>query len=514
MPLSFPTQEQIIARMRADVADILPGSDPTLENSLLDAIITSAGSRISDLYLDLNRLLNELFPQTATGDFLDFFGEIFGVVRLPATAASGNAVFNGTLATAIPLGTEFSSTDGILYTSTAGVNISALNLSVTSLTRSGTTATATFASAHGIATGLSGTISGAVETDYNGTFVFTAISATELEYTVAGSPTTPATGTIELDADIAIVPLEANDTGADGNRDSGSSITPTTTIVGLTTPGFADFNGLVGGADIEDDDSYRGRIILERSSLEALFNSAQIEQEAKTVAGVTRVLVKEVTPSFGQVTILFVRDDDPSTIIPDAGEVAEVKVAIIAIKPAHTADDDVIVTAPTPVTADFIFTALSPDTSEMRDAITSNLTAFFREQVNFEEVVEQGEYESVIFTTIDPTSGAKVESFTLTSPAGFQLAVSGITRSGATATATFGAAHGLVSGMSVVISGADQAEYNGRFTITVTSTTALTYTVTGTPTTPATGTIVLDTDADIIVDTDEIAALGSVSYSI
>ena len=418
MPISFPTQEQIIARMRADVAALLPGSDPTLENSLLDAIVTSAGSRISDLYLDLNRMLNELFPQTATGEFLDFFGDIFGVSRLPATAASGNAVFNGTLATAIPLGTEFSGTDGVLYTSSVGVNISALNLSVASLTRTGTTATASFASAHGLSTGISVVMSGAVETEYNGTFVVTVISSTELEYTITGTPTTPATGTIVLDTDIAIVPLDANDVGVDGNRSSGSSITPTTTIVGVTTPGFVDFAGLTGGADIEDDDSYRDRIILERSSLEALFNSAQIEQEAKTVAGVTRVFVKEVTPSFGQVTILFVRDDDESTIIPDAGEVADVKAAIIAIKPAHTADADVIVTAPTPVTANFVFTALSPDTAEMRDAITSNLTAFFREQVTFEETVEQAEYESVIFTTIDPTTGNKVESFTLTSPVG------------------------------------------------------------------------------------------------
>lgn len=514
MPLSFPSQEQIVGRMRADVAAILPGSDPTLENSLLDAIVTSAGSRISDLYLDLDRLLNELFPQTASDEFLDFFGEIFGVARSPATAADGNAVFNGVVSTVVPLGSEFTSTDGILYTSTAEATIGALNLSVTSLTSSGTTATAVFGAAHGLATGLSATISGAVETDYNGTFVITVTAEDELEYTISGSPSSPATGTIILDADVGTVPLEANETGDDGNRSSGSSMTLTVTIVGLTAPGFVDFLGLVGGADLEDDDSYRDRIILERSSLEALFNSDQIEQQAKTISGVTRVFVQEITPAVGQVTIYFMRDDDESGSIPDSGEVTEVKDVILEIKPAHTADEDVIVSAPTPVTADFTFTALSPDTSEMRDEITSNLTAFFKEQVTLEEVVEEAEYGSVIFTTIDPTTGDKVESFTLTSPAGFQLSVSGITRVSSTATATFAAPHGLVSGMSVVISGAVETEYNGRFTITVTSTTELTYTVTGTPTSPATGTILLDTDADIIVDTGEIAVLGTVAYSI
>lgn len=417
MPLEFPSQSQIVSRIRADVAALLPGSDPTLENSLLDAIVTSTASRISDLYLDLSRLLNELFPQTASGEFLDFFGEVFGVSRLPATASEGSAIFNGTPATLIPNGTEFSAEDGTLYTSTAAVNIASINLSISSLTRTGQTATAVFPSDHGLASGITVTISGAAEAEYNGSFVITATRSDEIEYTVVGSPSTPATGTIALAADIATIPLGANDTGEIGNRDSGAIISSTTTIVGLISPGSVDFTGLVGGADIEGDDSYRDRIILERSSLEALFNAAQIEQQARTVAGVTRVFVQETTPLVGQVTIYFTRDDDV-TIIPSSAEVAEVKTAILIIKPAHTADADVIVSAPTPVNADFNFTALSPDTPELRASIESNLAAFFREQVSLEETVEEAEYQSVIFVTIDPTTGQKVESFTLSSPSG------------------------------------------------------------------------------------------------
>lgn len=63
-----------------------------------------------------------------------------------------------------------------------------------------------------------------------------------------------------------------------------------------------------------------------------------------------------------------------------------------------------------------------------------------------------------------------------------------ITRSGSTATVTH-TAHGLVSGDKVVIRDADQQEYNGVFTITVTGVNTYTYTVAGTPATPATGTI-------------------------
>jgi len=63
-----------------------------------------------------------------------------------------------------------------------------------------------------------------------------------------------------------------------------------------------------------------------------------------------------------------------------------------------------------------------------------------------------------------------------------------ITRSGATASVAH-TAHGMTTGMSVIIRGANQDEYNGIFTIANVSTDAYDYTVSGSPATPATGTI-------------------------
>lgn len=63
-----------------------------------------------------------------------------------------------------------------------------------------------------------------------------------------------------------------------------------------------------------------------------------------------------------------------------------------------------------------------------------------------------------------------------------------ITRSGTTATVTH-TAHGYATSDEVLIAGANQNEYNGVKTITVTGANTYTYTVTGSPTTPATGTI-------------------------
>lgn len=70
-------------------------------------------------------------------------------------------------------------------------------LSVSSITRSSNTATVTTSSAHGLSANNYITIAGAVETAYNGAFRITSVpSTTTFTYTVTGSPSTPATGTI------------------------------------------------------------------------------------------------------------------------------------------------------------------------------------------------------------------------------------------------------------------------------------------------------------------------------
>lgn len=68
--------------------------------------------------------------------------------------------------------------------------------SVTSITRSGSTATVTTSTNHLLATGNTVVIADATQTDYNGEYTVTVTGANTFTYTVANSPTTPATGTI------------------------------------------------------------------------------------------------------------------------------------------------------------------------------------------------------------------------------------------------------------------------------------------------------------------------------
>lgn len=66
---------------------------------------------------------------------------------------------------------------------------------VTGITRSSTTATVTLAN-HALFTGQIITVAGATQTEYNGSFEVTVLTKDTFTYLVAGSPATPATGTI------------------------------------------------------------------------------------------------------------------------------------------------------------------------------------------------------------------------------------------------------------------------------------------------------------------------------
>lgn len=68
--------------------------------------------------------------------------------------------------------------------------------SITGITRVAQVATAVAAGAHSLSNGDLVTISGANQTEYNGTFIISNITSTDFDFTVTGSPTTPATGTI------------------------------------------------------------------------------------------------------------------------------------------------------------------------------------------------------------------------------------------------------------------------------------------------------------------------------
>ncbi len=416
MALILPSYDEVTKRIRADIQRFLPNLDPTIFGSLIRAIADSNAGRHFDNVLSIDQLVKELFPtDQTTRDSLDIWAGYEGIVPFVSTQSVGNAVFLGTPGSIINAGDEFNAENGNTYTVDDNVTISTISISIFSLTRSGTTVTRTTSTAHNLASNLIPTISGAVETDYNGLQLITVLTATTFSYEITGTPTTPATGTILLTYDGVLTALTSVGFGSDQNLDSGAKLTATATISGVDSEGFTDVNGMIGGQDNETSAEILIRIIQSSSNPVANFNEADIEKVALSVQGVTRVKVKRITPVVGAVTILFVRDND-NNIIPSGAEVLEVKNAILENLPATSEEDDVIVTAPTPVETDYTFSSISPSTETMKDAIIANLKAFYEDEVTFETNIQEDKYRAAITNTIDPETGNILLLFTLSSP--------------------------------------------------------------------------------------------------
>lgn len=86
----------------------------------------------------------------------------------------------------------------LLYNGTAWLKIATTTTAqtISTITKGGTgdlTATLTTASAHGLITGNQVTVSGATESNYNGTYIITVTGATTFTYTMATAPTADAT---------------------------------------------------------------------------------------------------------------------------------------------------------------------------------------------------------------------------------------------------------------------------------------------------------------------------------
>lgn len=427
MPLQIPTRREEVARLQAYVRSDLPELDPTTgRRSFIGGFVKSLGSALHDWYVKLKRYAdNEPFPQTASRDFL-LYGWWRDVTKLapnPAAAATGKVVITGTAGTILPAGSSISGASAD-FTTTAAAAVVTQNLIAASLTRSGSTAIFETLEPHYLADGMLVTFSGADQADYNVTATITVTADNEITYTVAGTPTTPATGSPNLSGAWGNVDIVATAAGQSGNVDAGQSLTIDSPPSGLDGTARVTFGAIAGGTEAETTESYRARVLQALGTDFGTFTGDEIEIIAKSVPGVTRVFVRRATLNGtngvyeGQVKIAFMRDGDANPF-PSGAEVGAVKSKILALAmPAHTAEEDVVVESPTPLPVAFTFTALIPNTASMRRAVEARLAQFFREGVGYGEDITEDDYRCAIKDTYDRESGSALKSFALSAPTG------------------------------------------------------------------------------------------------
>jgi uncharacterized phage protein gp47/JayE len=199
-----------------------------------------------------------------------------------------------------------------------------------------------------------------------------------VEYeTTAEATIDPASATVTVQAVVA---------GAAGNVDAGAAINLVSPISGVTAAAVVATGGLAGGVDEEAIEAYRQRVLDRCGTFITGANAAIYTVWAKQVPGVTRAWAYENTPLAGTVTVLFVCDDDESSIIPDAGMIADVEAYLDEhVDPVtgelvgRAVNATLNVAGPTAAPIAFTITP-SPDTAAVRAAIQAELEDLLRRE--------------------------------------------------------------------------------------------------------------------------------------
>jgi len=298
------TAAQVEERLKADVAREAPDSNPYLAVHWLRSLLAGVGRRIFDFYRDLNRTELRLFPDTADDETAPIWGNIYIGPPNTSTPAGGPMVAGGTVGGVVAPGALLSA-NGVDYEVQApGASVTAQNLVITSLTRSGSTATATTASDHNLASAIPVAISGATEPEYNvAAAEITVTGPDTFQYTVEGTPTTPATGAPQADYTTALVEVQSTSFGANTNLDADAPATLQSPIVNVDDTFYVTQGAVGGGTDAEGTDAYKDRYLEKIRDPVAHFNVADIVAKAKEVAGVTRVFVEEAGTEVGTIAI-------------------------------------------------------------------------------------------------------------------------------------------------------------------------------------------------------------------
>ncbi|MDB5822156.1 MAG: Baseplate family protein [Herminiimonas sp.] len=123
MPYLRPSLSDLRTQVAQDIASAAPGSDPLLRFSNLK-ITGDAQAALANLHYGyLDWIAKNAVPFTASGEFLEGWAGLIGIIRKPATSATGSVTFTGTAGAFIPAGVKVVRGDGVTFTTGAGQTV-------------------------------------------------------------------------------------------------------------------------------------------------------------------------------------------------------------------------------------------------------------------------------------------------------------------------------------------------------------------------------------------------------
>ncbi len=432
------------------------------------------------------------------------------------TIAAGAMQYDGTRGTADSIGVAYFAAAGeydldLVYfqgASSAAVELfaapAATNTprSVSSITRSGSTVTVT-SNGHGYSNGNIIQISGADQPEYNGFFVISNVTTNTYTYTIAGTPVSPATGTItSLRYDLA---YNANtfrlvgDTVNGGLAVRSSPFTgPANSVASLVRTNVRNAVEQAGNSSLYTRITFDAPNLSPEEALVlmmayddgyvAYLNGVEIARRnaPESVEWNSRALAARTSDvqssSFETIDLSsFLDPSNPNRLQP-TGNVLAIQTLL-----APGSDGDLLIApkiariASTTLDRHF-FTTPTPGAANTSDTWQKAAAPTFS--------VPHGFYEQPISVSLSTSTPGAAIYYTLDgsdpSMPYITRAISSITSSGTTATVT-STGHGYTEGTLVCISGANQAAYNGVYVISNVTANTFTYTMASAPGTPATG---------------------------
>lgn len=199
------------------------------------------------------------------------------------------------------------------------------------------------------------------------------------------------TETVEIAAGEALVSVTCRTAGEAGNLEEGETLTFSTPIAGVSPAGTVTEDGITNGIDAESDESLRQRILDRIKNPPHGGSKTDYEAWAKEVPGITRAWCKPAAMGLGTVGVRVVNDEaDPITV--DSDKLTEVFNYIEERRPATA---EVIVTTATLKPIDFEI-EVTPDTADIRSAITAELRDFIKDNGNPESLIYKSQLNEVI----------------------------------------------------------------------------------------------------------------------
>jgi len=164
-----------IGKIQQETKAALPKSNPWLPSSIIKSHVTGLGGRTFDYYYVLRQAIKQCFPFEAKGKYAQFWAYLKNMIPYTSQKSSGGATWTGVLGSEVGIGTTWKiGTEE--YTVDATETIETKVLNVVSLTADGLTAVCVTEEDNLLHSGMSVTISGAGQSEWNETWDDVAVT--------------------------------------------------------------------------------------------------------------------------------------------------------------------------------------------------------------------------------------------------------------------------------------------------------------------------------------------------